>query len=70
MKLSPVWAYCSFKFIGKNVNVFEWAETGSLQLLTTGYNNSVVSCDEISIDHSSVFFSSLSTGLVVAHLEC
>ena len=56
MKLSPVWGYCSFNFIGKNVNVFEWAENGSPQLVTTGYNNSVVSCDEIGIDHSSVFF--------------
>ena len=45
-------------FIGKNVNVFEQAETGSPQLLITGYKNSVVSCDDISIDQGffCIFF--------------
>ena len=30
--------------------MYEKAETGSPQLLITGYSNSVVSCDDISID--------------------
>ena len=41
----------------------------SLQLLITGYNNSVVSCDDISIDQFFILFSSLSTWLLVFHLE-
>ena len=36
--------------------MFELAETGSPQLLKTGYNNSVVPCDEISINQFFCFF--------------
>ena len=45
-------------FLGSSIlgKMFEKVETGSPQLLTTGYNNSVVSCDDISIDHFSYFF--------------
>ena len=36
--------------------MFEQAETGSPQLLITGYNNSVVSYDDTSIDQFFVLF--------------
>ena len=36
--------------------MFESAETGCLHLLITGYNNSVVSCDDISIDQFLLLF--------------
>ena len=41
--------------------MFEQAETGYLHLLITGYNNSVLSCDGISIGQFL---------LVFLHLEC
>ena len=40
--------------------MYEKAETGYPQLLITGYNNSVVSCDGINIDQFLLLFSSLS----------
>ena len=46
----------SLTFIGKIVNVFEEAETGSPQLFITGCKNSIVSCDDISIDQFFVLF--------------
>ena len=49
--------------------MFEKAKTGYLHFLTTGYNNSVMSCDGISIDQFSLLFSSLSMRLLVFHLE-
>ena len=36
--------------------MFEEAEIGYLHLLITGYNNSVVSCDDISIDQFLLIF--------------
>ena len=36
--------------------MFESAETGYLHLLITGYNNSIVSCDDISIDQFLLLF--------------
>ena len=36
--------------------MFESVETGYLHLLITGYNNSVMSCDDISIDQSLLLF--------------
>ena len=55
----------SLNFIGKNANMFEWAETGSPQLLIIAYNNSVLSCDDIIIDQFFILFSSLSTRLLL-----
>ena len=49
--------------------MFEYAETGYLHLLITGYNSSVVSCDDIRIDQFILLFSSLSMRLLVFHLE-
>ena len=49
--------------------MFESAETGYLHLLIRGYNNSVVSCDGISIDHFLLLFSSLSMRLLMFYLE-
>ena len=49
--------------------MFELAETGYLHLLITGYNNSVVSCDDISTDQFLLLFSLLSMRLLVFHLE-
>ena len=43
--------------------MYEQVETGSPQLLITGYNNSVVSCDGFSIDQ--VFFAFFFTQLVI-----
>ena len=36
--------------------MFEEAETGYLHLLIAGYNNSVVPCDDISIDQFLLLF--------------
>ena len=36
--------------------MFEYAETGYLHLLITGYDNSIVSCDDISIDQFLLLF--------------
>ena len=49
--------------------MFESAETGYLHLLIRGYNNSVVSCDGISIDHFLLLFSWLSMRLLMFYLE-
>ena len=49
--------------------MFEKAETGYPHLLTTGYNNSIVSCDDISIDQFLLLFSSLSIRLLVFHVD-
>ena len=49
--------------------MFELAETGHLHLLVTGYNNIVMSCDDVSIDQFRLFFSSLSIRLLAFHLE-
>ena len=49
--------------------MFELAETGYPHLLITGYNNRVVSCDDISIDQFLLLFFSLSMQLLVFHLE-
>ena len=59
-------------FIWQNVNVFESTETGSPQLLVTGDNNSVVSCDDISIDqfffvHSARDYSYLIKSTIVLY---
>ena len=36
--------------------MFEWTETESPRLQIMGHNNSVMSCDDISIDQFSFFF--------------
>ena len=49
--------------------MLEQAETGDLHLLITGYSNSIMSCDNISIDQFLFLFHSLSMQLLIFHLE-
>ena len=49
--------------------IFEYAETGYLHFLITEYNNSVTSCDDISIDQFLLLFSSFRMRLLLFHLE-
>ena len=62
----------SFTFIGNFIKKKKKkkAETGYLHLLITGYNNNVMSCNDIALISFFCYFSSLSMRLLVFHLEC